>query len=124
MEIDYIHTIRVFETTVDGYGKHIITDYEDIPAVFEQKTGFGHSNYQDAVTSDAVALLDPTNQWVIDNADRLEEVLIVANPYGALESQSWYKVVDSAVGSYHQTSNEINTVQITLKKTRAIDYVS
>jgi hypothetical protein len=122
--IQYPHTLRFFETTVDGYGEHVVGDYEDVPAVFEQQTGFSHTNFQDAITSDAVALVDPRNTWVQANAYRLEELLVVANPYGEAESQSWYKVVESAVGSTHQLDNVIDTVRIVLKKTRALSYVS
>jgi len=124
MKIKYVNVIRFFDTSVDGYGEHEISSYTDVPAVFEQQTGFSHTSFRDEITSDAVALVDPTNEFVIANAYRLEEFLIVANPYADSENQSWYKVVSSAVGTYHQTSGEINTVQIRLNKTRAKNYVS
>lgn len=124
MNIDYDYTIRFFETDVDGYGKHEVISYADVPAVFEQQTGFSHNGFQDSISSDAVALVDPNNEFVIANKNRLEEFLVVVNPYGADEQQSWYKIMSTTIGTYHQTSGEINTIQIMLNKTRPLNYVS
>ncbi len=122
--VKYPHTIRFFDTAVDEYGEHAVTSYADVPAVFEQQTGFTHGDYQDAITSDAVALIDPKDDWVLANAYRIEEKLCMVNLYSDSDNQSWYKVVQSAVGSSHQLDNVIDTVRIVLKKTKALQYVS
>lgn len=124
MLIDYIHTIRVFETEVDEYGEHVVGSYHDIPAVFEENVNFSHTANRDELGSSSVALLDPTNAYVLSMGKRLEEHLCIANPFDGEEMQQWFKVDSVAIGQYHQTSGEVNTVYLTLKKTRPLTYVS
>ena len=124
MNIDYIHTLRIFETEVDNYGQHIITDYHDVPAVIEWNTAFSHSSNRAEIDSDATVLVDPTNSYIQSNGFRLEEAIVLANPYSVSEPQAWFKVDNSSVGQYHQTTGEVNTVYLKLKKTRPLEYVS
>lgn len=124
MQIDYIHTIRVFETTVDEYGEQVISDYHDIPAVFEETITFNHNDYRDELDATSVALFDPNDTYVLEMGRRMEEHLCVANPFDAPETQQWFKVSSVAIGQYHQTSRQVNTVYVTLKKTRPLVYVS
>jgi hypothetical protein len=98
--------------------------YHDVSAIVEQNVNFTHSNYRDELNADARALVDPADSFVIGEAYRLEELIVLFNPYGGVEEQQWFKVNAVTVGQYHQTTGEVNTVNLTLQKTRALEYVS
>lgn len=122
--INYNDTITLVTTSVDSYGAEYVDQEYDVPAVVEMATGYIHGDNQDAITSDAIAFVDPTNSDVIANAYRLEEMLVIANLYGETEAQSWFKVTNVVVARDTQLCNTIDNVQLTLKKVRPIGGIS
>ncbi len=114
--IEYNDTVTLCTTTVDAYGAEIVDEEYEVPAVVEMATGYIHSDNQDAITSDAIVYVDPSDQDVADNYYRLEEMLVVANLFGAPENRSWFKVTNVVVARDTQLCNEIDNVQLNLKK--------
>lgn len=122
--IAYNDTVTLVKTTVDGYGSQILDDSADVPAVVELNTGYTHAANQDAVTSDAIVLVDPTNAFVQANFYRLEEMLVVIDLFNTPLGDAWYKVESVTVNRDHQLCNQIDNVQLNLKKTVGIAGVS
>lgn len=114
--INYNDTITLVTTTVDEYGAEVPGDEYDVAAVVEMATGYTHDNHQDAIVSDAIAFVDPTNSDVQANFYRLEEMLVIANLFGDSEINSWFKVIDVTVSRDTQLCNQIDNVQVSLKK--------
>ena len=122
--INYNDTITLVTTTVDSYGAEIVDQEYDVPAVVEMATGYAHSGNQDAITSDAIAFVDPTNADVLENFYRLEEMLVIANLFGASEAQSWFKIENVIVARDTQLCNKVDNVQLSLKKVRPVGGIS
>jgi hypothetical protein len=111
-------------TEPDGYGTEHITESAEVECAFEQHTGYSHANHQDAVGSDAVAVVNPLNSFIVDHSNRLEEMLVMAPLYGASDSETWYKVLSVEVGTDHQLTDQIDNIVINLKKTVEVPSVS
>lgn len=124
--LDYKDSIQIVKTMLgtDGYATQGIDEIADVNALFIVNTGWQHGNHQTAVISDAEVYLDPENDFVLDNFERLEGMLIIANPLGDAENQAWYRITSVIVGQDKLLGNEIDNVNCQLKKTKRIEYVS
>lgn len=124
--LDYKDTVQLISTKLasDGYGTEIVDEVHDVQALFLTNTGWQHSNFQTSVTSDAEIYLDPEDEWVIENAYRLEGMYVLANRFGSSDGESWYKITQTIVGEDKLLDNEIDNVNCQLKKTAEVKYVS
>lgn len=122
--LTYKDTIQLIDPVIDEYGTEKIGQVETVPALFIQNTGWAHSNNQDAIDSDGEIYIDPEHWFVLENANRLEELLVIANPFGASNGDSWYRIIDVMVGQDKLLSNTIDNIKLELKKTTEIPYVS
>lgn len=122
--LDYLDTIYLVDPVLDEYGNEKIGQVETVPALFIQNTGWSHQNNQDAIDSSGEIYIDPTHWFVEENAYRLEELLVIANPFGASNADSWYRIIDVTVGQDKLLGNEIDNVRLELKKTAELKYVS
>jgi hypothetical protein len=114
-------TVKLVETSApDGYGDIEPIVLTDLKCLFSQNTGHGHSNNVDVVNSDAHAYIDFENPEVVSRAYRLEGMYIIANPFNAVDSESWYRITKVIVGQAKLTSNKIDNVHIYLKKSEAL----
>ena len=119
--LTYQDTIRLVETTSDEYGKEVYSDEATVAAIFEQATGWRHQSNADAMSGDATAFVDPTDEFVLSKFNQLEGMLLIADPFGL---GSWYRVVNVSVSRDTQFANEVNVIQLTLKKTVGITGIS
>lgn len=87
---------------------------------FFQDTTFLHSNHQDVVGADAAFFADPTNEWIISKHYRLEGMYFVEPLFDGDPAESWYKVIKVTVNRGILLCNDVDTVQILLKKTRPV----
>lgn len=117
----YKDTIKLVVTTdPDGYGDTAPAEFVDLACDFFQSTGHGHANQVDIVNSDAHAYIDYENPEVSSRGYRLEDMLVVANPFNAPEAESWYKISKVIVGTDKLLCNKIDNVHIYLKKTESL----
>lgn len=121
--LDFPDTIVLVKTTVNTYGKPVYASEADVACVFVRDTGYIHSANQNQLNSDAIAYCDPTTPFLITNKYRVEEYLVVVD-WNENEADSWYKVTSVAVHRDSQLTNEIDSVELTLKKTTGIARVS
>lgn len=124
--LEYKDTVQLVTYTLstDGYANKVVDEVEDVPALWLANTGWSHGGNQTAIIGDAQVYLDPTNEFVIAHFNRLEGMLIIANPFGEAEEEAWYLIQSVIVGQDKLLGNTIDNIQCTLKKTTGIDYVS
>ncbi len=126
MICNYKDNITFYDYVVDGYGTERFNLTAVVPSMFFQNTGWAEAGNMVAVESDAYAYVDPENAFVKSNFNRLEGMMIEANPMGDLyESRTWYRVIDVTVGQDKLLCNKIDNIVVRLKKTTEIpQYVS
>lgn len=123
--LTYKDTIELVETVVDKYGTERQSAIHTIPALFIQNTDWDHSNNQNVIMSNGEIYIDPKDSFVSTNVFRLEEMLVIANPFGGDENRAWYRIVDVMVGQDKLLGNTIDNIKLELKKTTKIpEYVS
>ena len=124
--INYQDTIQLVKTTIplNGYTTQIIEEIEEVPALFIQSTSWSHSDFQNQIGSDAQIYIDPSNEFVIENVYRLEEMYVIANMFGDNNTNCWYKIIAVTVGQDKLLTNNIDNVLLSLKKTSEIPSVS
>jgi len=122
--LDYKDTVAIYKVDYNGYGDKTIESVNNIAALFLQSTGSSHELQRDTIDTTAHAYLDPEHPFVIDNAFRLEGMLVKANPFGSEESQAWYKINRVVVGQDKLLGNNIDNVHIYLAKSIGLTNVS
>lgn len=122
--LDYKDTVNLVDPVIDAYGAEKIGQVEQVPALFIQNTGWQHSDNQDAIDSDGEIYIDPTHWFVVENAYRLEELLVIANPLGGATADAWYRITDVTVGQDKLLTNQIDNIKLELKKSTELPYVS
>lgn len=119
--LNYLDTVRLIQTGQDGYGDHTIIADIPVGALFHEGTSQAESSYVERIGCDAHVYLDPENSYVKENAFRLEGMYIVANLYGGIEEESWYKISRVVVGQRKLLDNAINNVHCFLTKCDALE---
>lgn len=122
--LDYKDTVQLVDPVIDSYGAEKIGQVETVPALFIQSTGWSHNSNQTAVDSDGEIYIDPEHWFVIANTYRLEDMLVIANPFGSANGDAWYRIVDVIVAQDKLLTNGIDNVKLELKKTTELPYVS
>lgn len=122
--LDYIDTVQLVQPVIDAYGAEKIGRIETVKCLFISKTGSSHSANEDNIDSDASLYIDTSNQFVLENCNRLEEYLIISSMFGSQTGDSWYKIINVSIGVDKLLNNEIDNIKLSLKKTVGIQYVS
>lgn len=122
--LDYKDTIKIVDPVIDSYGAEKIGQIEEVDCLFIQITGWEHSNNQDGITSDAEIYIDPEHWFIKANFYRLEDMLVIANPFGEAEADAWYRIINVTVGQDKLLSNGVDNIRLELKKTTELKYVS
>lgn len=119
--LTYKDTVRLIQTTQNGFGDNTISLDVEVPALFHEGTSQSQSGYVERIACDAHVYLDPYDPTVQSTAYRLEGMYIVANLYGGIESESWYKISRVVVGQRKLLTNEVNNVHAYLTKCDALE---
>lgn len=122
--IDYPDIVKFVQTSINGYGTETKVAEIEVPAIVVQNTGYNHSSNQDAIISDSVLYVDPDDAFVQANHFRLEEYQVVIPTFGGLEEDNYYKVISVQVSKDHLLCNDIDSVELLLKKVSNIQDVS
>lgn len=125
LALDYNETLTFYKVTTGGYrGTKIVEDSADVPCVFVQGTGMINSAFQENVEADALAYPDFENDFIVENANRLEGMYVLANVYGGEDNASWFKIESVAVNRDHLLGNQIDNIECRLKKSAKLPFVS
>lgn len=107
------------KTRSDGYGNtKIVVDQDCVPCIFLQGTGFIRNNRQENVDADAVCFPQVGHRFLVKYKYRLEGMFILAPLFGIDDDDGWYLVTGLTVNRDHLLTNEIENVELLLKKTR------
>ena len=120
VSLNYKDTITIIDQSYDGYGDETIDSQAIVKSLFLQSTGQSHIDNVDSINTSAHAYIDPKNAFVLTNANRLEGMSVIANPFGAEETESWYKIIRVVVGMDKLLCNKIDNIHIYLKKSTEI----
>lgn len=125
LKLNYPDTATFVLVESTGYGNDKESQQQvDVPVIFIQSTGFVRAGFQENVDADAICFPDFTNGFIVDNHNRLEGMYIRMPLFGATAAESWYKVESATVNRDHLLGNQIDNVELRLKKTRPISGVS
>lgn len=115
--LNYPDTITLMRTEPSNYGgDEDVVEEEEVSCIFLQSTGWTQGAQRREITSDAVAYVDPSNQFVLDNANRLEGMLVLAELFGVTRADAWFRVIDVTVNRDHLLNNQIDNIELALKK--------
>lgn len=120
--LDYKDPVLLIETGQDGYGDNTVIHIEHLNGLFRLGMSQAEANYVEGISTDAHIYLDIENQFVIDNAYRLEGMYIVANLQGGRKNQAWYKISRCVLGQRKLLDNDYNNIHCWLTKCSALDY--
>lgn len=122
--LNYQDTVRLIQTAQNGWGDNeVITDIL-VGALFHEGTSQSQSGYVERIACDAHVYLDIDNPFIQENAFRLEGMYLVANLYGGVESESWYKISRVVIGQRKLLDNALNCCHCFLTKCDALEIES
>ena len=120
--LEYKDPVVLIETAQDGYGDNTVIHAEHLKGLFVQGTSQAEASYVEGISTDAHIYLDIENQFVLENAFRLEGMYIVCSLFGGNEEEAWYKIARCKVGQRKLLGNEVNNVHAFLTKCDALEY--
>lgn len=120
--LDYKDPIILVETGANGYGDESVVHVEHLLGLFHQGMSQTQINYVDTAGTDAHVYLDIENEYVKQNAFRLEGMYIVANLLGGPQSEAWYKISRVVVGQRKLLENDLNCCHAFLTKCEALEF--
>lgn len=119
--LDYKDPIILVETGANGYGDETVVHIEHLLGLFHQGMSQTQINYVDTAGTDAHVYLDIENDYVKENAFRLEGMYIIANLLGGPRKEAWYKISRVVVGQRKLLENDLNNVHCYLTKCEALE---
>lgn len=121
---DYQDTATFVWTSSNEYGDRTVIDTAEVDCSFFQDISFIRSQFADSLDTDAIMYVDPDNQALLDKYYRLEGVYVLIDLFGASEESSWFRVVKATISRDNLLSNQIDNIELALKKARPIPNVS
>lgn len=118
--LNYKDNISIVVPKYDKYGSESIDEIHETKALFIQNTGWSHSANNSNIDSNATLYVDPKDEFVQENSNRLEGMMVIANPFGFEQSQSWYRIIDVNVNQDKLLCNQIDNIALSLKKSTEI----
>lgn len=123
--LSYPDTATFVEARSNGYAQSkVMYQQFECDVIFVQSTSFRHLNQQDQIDADAMCFPDPENSFIQALHNRLEGLYILMPLFGGADERSWYKVTSATVNRDHLLSNQIDNIELVLKKAEEIPGVS
>lgn len=118
--LTYKDDLTIYETGQDGYGDFSISKEVPVKGLFLQGTSSSFQSDTESIATDAHVYLDIENDFIKQNAFRLEGLFIKCNTLNGLDNESWYRIVSAKVGQRKLLDNELNNVHCRLVKVEAL----
>nr|DAK73880.1 MAG TPA: hypothetical protein [Caudoviricetes sp.] len=118
--LTYKDDLTIYETDQDGYGDFSILKEVPVKGLFLQGTSSSFQSDTESIATDAHVYLDIENDFIKQNAFRLEGLFIKCNTLNGLDNESWYRIVSAKVGQRKLLDNELNNVHCRLVKVEAL----
>ncbi len=125
MKLNYNETVTFYSTKSDVYANNKrIDEKADVDCIFTQATNFSHNAFRDTIDADAICYPDFENDFIISHHNRLEGMYILAPIFGDPDERALYKVINCTINRDHLLSNKIDNIELILKKSEKILFVS
>lgn len=121
LKIDYKDPITIVETKQDGYGDNAISHVEHTYGLFNMGSSQSEASYVESLATDANVYLDIENPFVQAAGTRLEGMYIIANPFGIVGSEQWYKISSVQTGQDKLLTNQLDNIHCFLTKCDALE---
>lgn len=118
--LTYKDDLTIYETGQDGYGDFSILKEVPVKGLFLQGTSSSFQSDTESIATDAHVYLDIENDFIKQNAFRLEGLFIKCNTLNGLDNESWYRIVSAKIGQRKLLDNELNNVHCRLVKVEAL----
>lgn len=119
--LNFNECVTIYELTTNDYGKDVLGDDTEVKALYEQVTGFGHGGFQDSINGTSRIYLDGDNKFVLENAYRLEGMIIMINPFDGSDAKQYFRIVNVTVARDILRKNKVRHVECELAKTADFD---
>ncbi len=125
MILNYQDEVTIYKVSSDEYGRRkLVTETESIPCIFLQGIKVVQSDKSETIDADAVMYPNPENDFVIQNANRLEGMFIKAPLFSVADDEAWYRISSVTVNRDHLISNQIDNILCVLTKSAKLLNVS
>lgn len=125
MIFNYNDEVTVYKVTSDEYGRNkIVTDSQNIFCIFLQGIRMVQSESSENIESDTIMYVDPTDQFIVDNANRLEGMFVKAPLFGIDDDEAWYRIAGVTINRDHLLTNTIDNILCVLTKSERLFNVS
>lgn len=124
IRLDFKDQAVIYPVTSSGYGDDVFGTPHTVPALYEQTTGFSHGNSQDAVSAASHIYLPGDDSFILENAGRLEGMILMVNPLGADDSQQYFRISSVTPARDILLGNQLQHVECNLTKTSRVPNVS
>ena len=125
MNLNYNEILTFYSVKSGEYANNKVLDQKaDIPCIFVQATSFSHNAFRDNIDADAVCYPDFNQDFIRAYSNRLEGMYVLAPLFDIREERGWYKVIQCTINRDHLLGNEIDNIELLLKKTEKILVVS
>ncbi len=119
--LNFTDVVTFFATTTNDYGQDVLGAETDVSGLFVQSTGYQHNNHQDSVTSGSFLYLPADNNFVKDNAFRLEGMVVRINLFGGENGKQYFRIVSASPGRDILTNGIVRHIECQLEKTTDFD---
>lgn len=125
LALNYPDTATFVAVEAEGYsGTKTPTQQVDVPVIVIQNTGFVRAGYQENIDADMIIYPDFNHAFITENFNRLEGMYVIMRLYGAAMADSWFKITSVTTNRDHLLNNEIDNIELLLKKTRPLEGAS
>lgn len=116
VQLCFKDTVNIFKVRKDEYGNDVPQSAVAVPALYEQVTGFEHGNNRDSVSSASRLYLPGDDEFVVENGQRLEGMVVQINPFGAEGSEQYFRISNVTPVRDILLCNEVQHVECDLRK--------
>lgn len=122
--INYHDSALLLKIKSSGYkGKNEIVDQDDVPGIFVDSSGLSQANFQDGINADAVFYADPESEFMIKYNYEVNGFSLMLPSYDGL-GERWYMVTQVTVNKNHLLGDEIDNVELRLKKSSPVTNIA
>ena len=119
--IDYKNQVTFVKVESGEYrNEKTMTEQQNVNCLLIKSDSFAQAGFREGKDADAILYVDPSNQFIQDNIASLEGLYVLSTVFGT----EWYRVGSYSVHKDHLLENEIDNIELVLKRTRAIVGVS
>lgn len=117
MKLDFPDTCLIYPNgPLSISGRSALGEPTTVPCLYVQVTAYQHASSQDAITGTSVLALPPDDPFVLEHADRLEEMVVEVNPFNGVAAGQRFKIEKATPARDVLLGNEVQHIECELKK--------